>query len=138
MASAEKVPSKWATMEQLQAVAQTLTASDVVELLRFADTVDALLIDETRAVASGFSVRDARHNLVRGTSALETLRDVVLGRADLPEPTELDVLQVGAMSAADEIHRHSFGAPIADLRFSLERVMDYVRGMESTLRASRG
>ena len=38
--------------------------------------------------------------------------------------------QVAAMRAADEIQSHSFGAPINDLRFSLEQITDYIALLE--------
>lgn len=44
---------------------------------------------------------------------------------------DLALLQREAKEAADRIHRHSFGAPIEDLRYDLERVTDYVHALEA-------
>lgn len=75
-------PSTWADVDDIREVAESLSYREVEALLRFADTIDALLIDETRGIDSGFSVRDARHNLLRSTKILQTLRGAIKDRQD--------------------------------------------------------
>lgn len=41
------------------------------------------------------------------------------------------------IAALDRIHAHSFGAPISDLRFDLERVTDYIKELEEALAERR-